>query len=343
LTLIDTHCHLNDGEAFPNPGQAVADAWEAGVTKLIVIGVDADSSAGALEMATAHPGVYASVGWHPNYAQNFDDEGLARLKELLLHPKVVALGELGLDFHWDYATREQQHRCLMAQLELASETDKPIVLHCREAYPALLDVLETQPSRKWIFHCFSGDADDACRAIALGAWFGVDGPVTYKKADSLREIVAKLPPEKLLIETDSPWMTPHPHRSERNRPALLPLINAGLALTLGMSLEDYVRVDEDRGHRALGLAKATVNAKIGINVHHIVALEDAIDGTNVHAGLVLDSDARFGNDVGHCLRDYRAGGLSDLTQRPEVPGPMCEASSWADRAARLSEAGPDQP
>lgn len=233
--MIDTHCHLNDADAFPSPTVAIEDARAAGVEKMIVIGVDGRSSRIALGIADDHEGVFASVGWHPNYAKDYSTEGLAELRELAAQSKTVALGEMGLDFHWSYATREQQEDCLYAQLEMASDFDLPIVLHCREAYPELLTILENQAPRRWIFHCFSGNADDARRAVDLGCWFGIDGPITYKKADALREIVRTLPRNRILIETDSPWMAPHPDRGKSNSPALLPLINAGLANVLGLT------------------------------------------------------------------------------------------------------------
>lgn len=234
--LIDTHCHLNDAEAFPDPRAAIEEAQAAGVERLIVVGIDLESSLRAVELAEAFDGVYATVGWHPNYAHEFDGRALLDIEALLSHPRVVALGEIGLDYHWDFATPEQQERCLLAQLELV--TDLPVVLHCRKAYPALLDVLERQQPRRWVFHCFSGDGVDASRSKRLGGWFGVDGPITYKKSEVLRALVRNLPTDHLLIETDSPYMTPHPHRSERNRPALLPLINRGLAEALEVTAEE---------------------------------------------------------------------------------------------------------
>jgi len=254
--LVDTHCHLNDVEAFPDPDRAIEEALAAGVARLIVVGIDADSSELAVEIAERWPGVvYATVGWHPNYASTFEEAGLARIAELLRRDSVVALGEIGLDEHWDFATPEQQERALHAQMEIAGEFGKPIVFHCREAYPRLLDVLESRPGGDppYVFHCFSGDAGDARRAVALGGWFGVDGPITYRKADGLRTLVATLPRERLLIETDSPWMTPHPHRGERNRPALLPLVARGLALALGITAEECAALTTDNARRLFGL------------------------------------------------------------------------------------------
>jgi len=237
VTLIDTHCHLNDTEAFPDPDLAASEARVAGVEQIIVIGVDLASSRLARDLADRLEGVYFTAGHHPNYAHEFQEADLEIYRELLAHPKAVGLGEIGLDTHWDFATKDEQWRCLRAQLDLAAEVGKPIVLHCREAYPALLDILEREPARDWVFHCFGGDRDDAARAIALGGWFGIDGPVTYKKADALRAQIPDLPRDRLILETDSPWMTPHPHRSERNRPALLPLINAAVAGVLDLTPE----------------------------------------------------------------------------------------------------------
>lgn len=256
VMLVDTHCHLNDVEAFPDPDRAIEEALAVGVGRLIVVGVDAASSELAVEIAERHPGrVFATVGWHPNYAASFDEAGLARVVGLLERPSVVALGEIGLDEHWDFASPEQQEIALAAQLEIASDFGKPIVFHCREAYARLLGTLEARPEGDppYVFHCFSGDADDARRAQSLGGWFGVDGPITYRKADALRSLVAKLPPDRLLIETDSPWMTPHPHRSERNRPALLPLINEGLAPALGMTAEECAALTSANAQRLFRL------------------------------------------------------------------------------------------
>lgn len=258
MTLIDTHCHLNDVEAFADPGSAIEEARSAGVEQLIVIGVDLASSRLALELAEAHRAVYCTVGHHPNYAHRFVESDLRKYREMLSHPKVVGLGEIGLDDHWDFATADEQRRCLQAQLDLAAEVDKPVVLHCREAYPALLEILEGGPEREWVFHCFSGDRDDARRAMALGGWFGIDGPVTYKKAESLRALIPELPRDRILLETDSPWMTPHPFRSERNRPALLPLINLAVASCLEMSASACADLTTSNARRlfpALGYSK----------------------------------------------------------------------------------------
>ena len=235
MTLVDTHCHLNDTRAFPDPALALQEALSAGVSRLIVIGIDLETSRSAVELADRFEEVYATVGWHPNHASEFTDDGLRGLRDLLPHPKVVAVGEIGLDYYRDHASRDEQHRCLRAQLNMAYEAELPVVFHCRDAYDALLDVLKREPEHRWLFHCFAGNDADADRAMALDATFGVDGPVTYKSADALRATLGRLPRDRVVIETDAPWMAPHPHRGERNKPAWVGLVNIGLAGVLGVS------------------------------------------------------------------------------------------------------------
>ncbi|MCB0825819.1 MAG: TatD family hydrolase [Armatimonadetes bacterium] len=259
MRLIDTHCHLNDTEAFPNPSEAIAEARAAGVEKLIVIGVDTESSRLAVEIAEQHEGVYATVGWHPNYTQNFNKLELAEIEKLITHPKVVAIGEIGMDFHWDYATSDEQRSALLLQLDLAGKYEKPVVFHCREAEWFLLPILEKRiqicPKErgKWLLHCFAGSQDDAKRAIELDCMFGVDGPVTYKKADELRETIQTIGLERIVIETDAPWMTPVPHRGKRNKPAWVKHVNEGLAETFDVTPEVTARITTKNAEDFFGI------------------------------------------------------------------------------------------
>lgn len=252
--LIDTHCHLNDAEAFPDPDVALAEARAAGVKRVIVVGVEPESCRRALALAEAHDGVYAIVGWHPNYTAGYTDEGLAEIEAMLGHPKTVALGEIGLDFHWQYATLEQQERALYAQLELGRRSGKPIVFHCREAYPRLLGVLEAEPRHPYLFHCFAGDLADAGRAMALDCYFGVDGPISYKKSEPLREIVRSLPRNRLVVETDSPYLSPEPYRGKPNRPANVAIVNAALAAALGIETDACAALTTANAERFFGLS-----------------------------------------------------------------------------------------
>jgi len=250
--VIDTHCHLNFADAFPDPAGAIERAKKNGVGALIVVGCDEPTSRRALELAEEHDEVYACIGWHPNYAATFDDTSVAVVEKMASHPKAVAIGEVGLDYHWNHATPELQRRCTLMQLQLAADLGMTAVFHCRDAWDDLLDWLEADAPRppRMVFHCFSGNQEHARRALKLGGFLGVDGPLTYPKNELLRSIVGNTPQEHILIETDSPYLTPHPYRGKPNEPALLPLVNRALADALGISPEECARVTTDNARAA---------------------------------------------------------------------------------------------
>jgi TatD DNase family protein len=247
--LIDTHCHLQDEKAFPDVGAALHAAEEAGAERVIVVGTQPLDWEKAIELADRFERAYAIVGWHPNYTSGFSAESMKVLEEHLAHPKVLACGEIGLDYHWDYAPRERQFEALAAGLDLAARLDKPVVFHAREAYGDLLDVLESRPAHDYLFHCWAGDREEARRAVALGAYFGVDGPVTYPKAEPLREVLREIPTDRLVIETDSPYMAPHPFRGKPNQPAYVRYVNDGLAKTLGIEFDECARMTSANARR----------------------------------------------------------------------------------------------
>lgn len=239
--LFDTHCHLNLAEHFPNPDAEIVRARDAGVTRLCLVGIDEPTCGRAIQIAERHEGVFAIVGCHPNSAAGFDDGFLSWIGTMLEHPKVVALGEIGLDYHWDFATPEQQKTALTAQLDLARDRMTPVVIHCREAYGDLLRLLEDRPPHAYLFHCFSGDEADAARVDKLGGYIGVDGPITYKKSAAYRELIGKWPRERLLLETDSPYLTPEPYRGKPNHPAYLPFVNAAVAAAWQCDVQESAR------------------------------------------------------------------------------------------------------
>ena len=253
VRLVDTHCHLNLPEHFPDPAATIASARQAGVDRVLVVGIDEPSNRRAVELAEQFNEVYAIVGWHPNSASSYSPDARNLIETLASHPKARAIGEIGLDYHWDYATEEEQDRCLRDQLDLAKSLDMPVVFHCREAYQDLLDVLEDRPAQPYLFHCFSGDAVDAGRAEALGSYFGVDGPITYKKSHGLRDLVAQMPPNRIVLETDSPYMAPEPFRGRPNTPANIPLINNALAAALGIGSEECANLTTANAERFFGL------------------------------------------------------------------------------------------
>lgn len=204
----------------------------------LIVGVDVPGSHRAIEIAERHDDVWAIVGHHPNYAHEYMPSMLAKYRELLAHPKSKALGEIGLDYHWDFASREEQMDCLLPQLDLAAELGTPVVFHAREAYSDLLTILEGRPKMPYLFHCFAGNAEEARRAMALDAYFGVDGPITYKKSDELREVIGMVPKSRVVVETDSPYMSPVPHRGKPNSPAYIPLILQAVADVWGRTLAE---------------------------------------------------------------------------------------------------------
>ena len=230
MRLVDTHCHLNDAKAFPNPKATLAEARAAGVDRVVVVGIDEASSRSAVILAESREGVYAVVGWHPTCAAGYTRGRLGAIDAMLQSPKAVAIGEVGLDFFWDKATPEQQYACLEDHLDLAEQRGKPVVFHCRDANDELLTFLEERRPLPYLFHCFSGDADQARRALELGAYLGVDGPLTFPKNAMLREVFKSAPRDRVVLETDSPYLAPIPHRGKPNRPAWVTLVNKELAL-----------------------------------------------------------------------------------------------------------------
>jgi len=228
--LTDTHCHL-DFRAFDEDRDAVlARAWEAGLTRVLNPGIDLESSRRAVALAERHANVFAAVGVHPNDAATWDDHTLDELRALAAHPKVVAIGEIGLDYYRDRAPHDLQDRVFRAQLDLAAETGLPVIVHVREAMADVLAVLQEWVTalraaesplseRPGVLHSFFGTADDAAQALEMGFYLGITGPVTFKNAGEQQRLVSGLPLTGLLIETDAPFLTPHPHRGRRNEPA----------------------------------------------------------------------------------------------------------------------------
>jgi TatD DNase family protein len=253
--LIDTHCHLNLTEKFPDIDAVVRRAESAGVEKMMVVGLDVESSLRALELADAFDSVYAVVGWHPNSASSYTPRDIERIRELCEHPKAAAIGEIGYDNHWNFATLDQQDRCTRDQMQLAVEMKKPVVFHCREAYGTLFAMLDSIANLPEILmlHCFSGTESDFARGLEFGCYFGVDGPITYRKAERLRQIVSKMPEEKILIETDAPYLAPEPYRGRTNEPAFVRFVCTEIAQLRGETFDAMARVTSRNAMRAFRL------------------------------------------------------------------------------------------
>jgi TatD DNase family protein len=227
--LIDTHCHLDFTQFDGDRERVWQRALAAGVAVLINPGADLESSRRAVRLAERNERVFAAVGVHPHAAATLDDAALDELRQLAAHPRVVAIGEIGLDYYRDLSPRVQQQMALTKQLELATEMHLPIIVHQREAADDVMAAL-----RRWrsiaidrprgVLHAFSGNLAMAREAIQLGFCIGVAGPVTFQNARQLPEVISRLPVDSLVVETDAPYLTPHPHRGQRNEPAYLPLV-----------------------------------------------------------------------------------------------------------------------
>ncbi len=226
--LIDSHCHLNFDAFDPDRPAVLERAGEAGIVAIINPATCLADSHQVAQMAERLPPLYGAVGVHPNEAAGFGPDSLAQLRELAAHPRVVAIGEIGLDYYWDTVPRPRQRQVFEAQLALAREVALPVIVHQRDSAADVMAVL-----RQWgaggqhpglVLHSFSGDRAMAEEALELGFYIGISGPVTFKNARDLPDIVAATPPERLLVETDAPFLSPHPFRGKRNEPARVKLV-----------------------------------------------------------------------------------------------------------------------
>ncbi|MBB6451515.1 TatD DNase family protein [Geomicrobium halophilum] len=219
--LFDTHVHLNV-EQFEEDKEAVIErAKEAGVTLMNVVGFDHDTIKGAIDLAETYDFIYATVGWHPVDAVDMKMEDLDWIESLADHPKVVAIGESGLDYHWDKSPADVQKDVFTKQIELAKKVNLPIVIHGREAQEDIAEIMEKEGlgAAGGIMHCYSGDVETAKRCLDLGFHISFGGPVTFKNAQMPKDVAKIVPLDRLLVETDSPFLAPHPYRGKRNEPA----------------------------------------------------------------------------------------------------------------------------
>jgi len=250
--LIDSHCHL-DHPQMPSDLEAVlARAAAAGVEQVVHIGCTRQGHDAALEIAAREPEVFVAIGIHPHDARTMDAETLERMENLATQPKVVAIGETGLDFHYDRSPRKTQLEVFAQQVDLARRLDLPLVLHIREAHDAALEVLEVHSPRDnpGIVHCFSGGPGEADRWLDLGWHLSFSGIVTFPGADGVREAARRCPPDRMLLETDAPYLAPVPNRGRPSEPAMVAHTCAGLAAALGEPA-DALAARTSRAARAL--------------------------------------------------------------------------------------------
>lgn len=243
MKVFDTHCHLEDERFEADREQAWGRMRAAGVERCCCVGSDLASSGRCLAFAQAHPGVYAAAGVHPHEAKDAQPDYLAALRALLREEKNVALGEIGLDYYYDLSPREMQKRVLAEQVALALEMDKPVIFHIRDAHGDMVDFFRAcSRLSSGVIHCFSGSPEIAREYVKMGFYISFAGPLTFKKAPHLWEAAQSVPLERLLVETDSPYLSPEPLRGRRNEPANVVHVLEKLAALRGLSREEMAEI-----------------------------------------------------------------------------------------------------
>ena len=305
--FFDSHAHLDLSPLTEAEGEVLRRARDARVTRVATIGIDPESSAHAVAIAHRHAGVYASVGLHPHDASRLSDDTLSRLEELSRCDKVVGIGETGLDYFRDRSPRDAQRAAFREQIRLARRRNLPVIVHDRDAHEETLGILAEERADEvgGILHCFSGDLAMARRAVAMGFLVSIPGAITYKGSEAQVEAVRRLPLERLLIETDCPFLAPVPHRGKTNEPSYLPLVAAKVAEIKGVTVGDVARV-------------TTLNA---LRVFRIPAEEEVKVAYRIRDSLYLNVTNRCTNACTFCAkrRDFHVKGhLLKLPAEPSV-------------------------
>jgi TatD DNase family protein len=278
--MIDTHCHLEMTPYDEDRNEVIKRAAEAGLEAVITIGSDFAGCKGAVELSRKHDFIYAAVGIHPHDAKDFSPEIEEQIKSWIAEsreeaascsgneiPKIVAIGEIGLDYHYDLSPRDVQREVFIRQLEYAAEIDLPVSVHSREANKATMQILQQSGIKKGVLHCFSGDGEMAEAALAMGLHISIAGPVTFKKAEGLKEIARVIPDERLLVETDAPYLAPVPYRGKRNEPAYVVETAKYIAGLRGITYEDIDRMTTLNAKRLFGIGTPD-EAKIAYKIRN---------------------------------------------------------------------------
>jgi TatD DNase family protein len=273
MTFIDTHAHLTAREFDADRDDVLARAADAGIRFIVNPGTNLDDSRRAVELADRCPMVYAAVGYHPHDARLADDDGLAAIEELSKHPRVVAIGEIGLDFHYDLSPRDAQERAFAAQLAIAQRRDLPVIIHTRESLERTIGMLSGSiaacpswreshrpagsriPGARGVFHCYPGDVPTAWQLVGMGFLISLPGIVTFKKPGHAVDVAGAISIEHQMLETDSPYLSPVPYRGTRNEPSRIPLIAERIAETQHLSVEDIARSTNVAAFRLFGIGE----------------------------------------------------------------------------------------
>lgn len=241
--LFDTHMHLNAWQFKEDREETIQRAWDAGVKYMVVVGFDHETIPLAIEIAEQNEHIYAAVGWHPVDAIDMTEKELTWIEELSEHPKVVALGEMGLDYHWDKSPKDVQKEVFRKQIRLAKKLDMPIIIHNREATEDIIQILKEEDAQSvgGIMHCYNDSVQYVQACLDMNFYISLGGPVTFKNAPLPKEVAKEVPLDRLLIETDAPYLAPHPNRGKRNEPAYVRLVAEKIAELRETSLEEIAQ------------------------------------------------------------------------------------------------------
>ncbi|MCD6188419.1 MAG: YchF/TatD family DNA exonuclease [Desulfuromusa sp.] len=266
--LVDSHAHL-DGKQFSSDlDETIERATANGISHILTIGCDLESSENSILVAEKYENIFAAVGVHPHDATEINEDTLEKLRSMLTHPKVVALGEIGLDYYRDRSPREIQRSAFRQQIRLAKESDKPIIVHDRDAHDEVIQILKEENAAQTggVLHCFSGDLKMAKQCLDLGFYLSFTGTITYPKNDTIREIIKEIPIDRMLIETDCPYLSPQKFRGKRNEPAYVRYTAEKLAEIKGLSIEDVARVTSRNCHELFGFGTVDQSSKVAYQI-----------------------------------------------------------------------------
>ena len=250
---FDTHAHYDSTKYSADRDEVLRAAYESGVSLIVDPGDTLERSKNTVALANQYDFVYAAVGVHPEEYETWAEDTVDRLRELAKEPKVVAIGEIGLDYYWDKNHTELQKQMFRTQIELALELDLPIIVHDREAHGDCFSIVCDYPALRGVFHCYSGSAEMAKELLKRGWYLGFDGPITYKNNVKAMEVLAVTPLDRIVLETDSPYLSPVPNRGKRNDSRNLPYIAAVVAREKGISVDDAAAITYENGKRLYGI------------------------------------------------------------------------------------------
>lgn len=255
ISLFDTHTHLDSHQYDDDRTEVIERARAAGVDLIVNIGFDRKTIPTTMALAEQYDFIYAAVGWHPVESIHMLPEDLNWIEELCSHKKVVAIGEIGLDYHWDTSPKDVQQQVFREQIRLARKVGKPIVIHNRDAHEDILRLLKEENAAEvgGVMHCFSGSWETAKQCLDMNFYISFGGPVTFKNARVPKEVLAKVPMDRILIETDGPYLTPHPFRGKRNEPANVSLVAQSAAEITGKTVEELARITTENGKKCFGI------------------------------------------------------------------------------------------